>query len=222
MKMRMGSAIGVAAVLAAIAMMAPAGATGPPAIESPGSTTVQKLLYGLPTAAERNAGYDRDLFHLWKTVDGCDTRELVLARQDLKPPGEDSCGIDDGAWFSAYDGRRTDDPSTFDIDHVVPLAEAWDSGGYRWSQPRRDAFANDLTFRPSLIAVTASSNRSKGEQDPAEWMPERIIYWCTYLRRWISVKYRWQLALDPAEKAFILLHLWNCPWAISPPPIALD
>lgn len=91
-------------------------------------------------------------------------------------------------------------PSTFDIDHLVPLAEAWGSGANAWSAEQRTAFANDLGFRPSLIAVSASSNRSKGDRDPAEWMPPAANEHCRYLRTWVAVKTRWRLAIDVAEK----------------------
>lgn len=192
----------------------------PPATADTSRTTVTALLAQLPVAAEQNAGYDRDLFRLWDTVDGCDTRERVLARQNLAPTGAGDCGAEAGRWLSAYDGVQTTNPSTFDIDHLVPLAEAWGSGAATWTSARREAYANDTTYRPALIAVSASSNRSKGDQDPAEWMPERAGYWCTYLRSWVGVKYRWHLSIDPVEKSFVASHLSHCRQAMSAPPLA--
>lgn len=203
--------------------------TGPTALASPTArgrtvkpsqaTTVQRLLASLVVAPEKDAGYERDLFYLWVSVGGCDTRDRVLARQNLRPANSGDCGATNGEWFSRYDGAVTSNPSSFDIDHMVPLAEAWDSGAYRWSEAERTAFANDLAYIPALIAVSASSNRSKGERDPAEWMPERTSYWCQYLRRWVGVKYRWQLAVDPVEKSYLASHLTSCAAAMNRPPI---
>jgi hypothetical protein len=93
------------------------------------------------------------------------------------------------------------DPSQLDVDHMVPLAEAWGSGARRWTTEVREAFANDLGYAGSLIAVTASSNRSKGDQDPAEWLPPRTAYRCTYVSEWIAVKWRWRLTIDKTEQA---------------------
>ena len=93
---------------------------------------------------------------------------------------------------------------------------------HRWTSGQRDRFANDLAYRPSLIAVTASSNRSKGEQDPAEWMPPRRSYWCAYLRNWVGVKYRWGLSVDPREKAYLASGLRGCQRAIATPPRAVS
>ena len=109
------------------------------------------------------------------------------------------CSIVGGTWFSAYDGVTTTDASSFDIDHMIPLKEAWDSGAHAWTSDRRQAFANDLTLAESLIAVSASSNRSKSDRDPAEWMPTRTAYHCTYVVAWITVKKTWNLSVDEAE-----------------------
>ncbi|NUP45498.1 MAG: HNH endonuclease, partial [Streptomyces sp.] len=111
--------------------------------------------------------------------------------------------------YSQYDGVTTTDPSTFDIDHLVPLAEAWDSGASGWTTARRQAFANDVT-RPQLIAVSASSNRSKSDQDPAEWVPTRSAYVCTYVRAWVQVKYYYDLSVDSAEKSALTSYLAGC------------
>ncbi len=93
---------------------------------------------------------------------------------------------------------------------MVPLAEAWASGARRWPEVRRDEFANDL-WAYSLIAVSASSNRSKSDQDPAEWMPEKQGFACRYIARWIAVKFRWRLSVDQPERAFLADALSGCP-----------
>jgi hypothetical protein len=89
-----------------------------------------------------------------------------------------SCQPTSGSWFSPYDGATWLDPADVDIDHVVPLAEAWRSGANTWTTSRRQSFANDLTG-PQLIAVTDNVNQSKGDQDPSTWQPPRSTYRCT-------------------------------------------
>jgi DNA uptake protein ComE-like DNA-binding protein len=104
----------------------------------------------------------------------------------------------------------TTNASGFDVDHFVPLAEAWDSGAANWDSATRQAFANDLDFSMSLIAVTASSNRSKSDRDPAEWLPTNTAYHCEYAVAWVQVKVRWKLTIDSAEKEKLLSLANSC------------
>lgn len=168
------------------------------------------LLAKLSTAAERPAGYDRDKFNHWTTVPGrdCDTREFVLFRQNLKQPRR--CGDKTGRWASVYDGKQVTRASAMDVDHMVPLAEAWNSGARTWRPAQREAFANDL-YRFSLMAVTLSSNRSKGDSDPAEWLPPRRAFACSYVARWTAVKYRWRLSVNNRERRAISRKFNGCP-----------
>lgn len=108
-----------------------------------------------------------------------------------------------------YDGATWTAASDLDIDHLVPLAEAWDSGADGWTSTQRQNFANDLT-RPQLIAVTDNVNQSKSDQDPAEWMPSRTAYTCTYVRAWVQVKYYYDLSVDSAEKSALTSYLASC------------
>jgi len=126
---------------------------------------------GLRIEPERDGGYDRDLFADWYDADrnGCNTRKEVLIAESLDPVKIGSkCAISGGRWFSIYDNVETTDASTFDIDHMVPLSEAWGSGAWNWNDDQRKRFSNDLDQPIFLIAVTASSNRSKSDRDPAE------------------------------------------------------
>jgi hypothetical protein len=84
-----------------------------------------------------------------------------------------------------------------DIDHLIPLAEAWRSGAWKWSPAQREAFANDLTDQRALVAVTAGLNRQKGDQDPSTWLPPENQ--CTYVSNWIAIKVRYSLTIDTAE-----------------------
>jgi 5-methylcytosine-specific restriction endonuclease McrA len=156
------------------------------------------------------AGYSRDRFEHWISQgDGCDTRDRVLQRDGQGVSTGDDCHITGGTWFSVYDGQTFTDPSDIDIDHVVPLANAWRTGAAAWSDEERSAFANDLE-RPQLIAVSASSNRSKGDQDPSEWQPPRHEYWCPYAQSWIAVKSYWQLSVTVDEKEALTEMLGTC------------
>lgn len=168
---------------------------------------------GLRIEAEHSTGYDRDLFRHWIDADGdgCDTRKEVLIAESLEPVQTGSnCAILSGRWYSIYDNTETTDSSRFDIDHVVALKEAWDSGAWNWTADQRKNFANDLSESYFLIAVSASSNRSKSDRDPAEWLPTNTGYRCDYVRIWIDVKRAWNLSVDPAEDAALRNVLANC------------
>ena len=178
--------------------VAPASAT-PPGI--PSKATAQSQLKALTVAAQGSmSGYSRDLFPHWITISGsCNTRETVLQRDGSNVVTSSACAATSGSWYSPYDGATWSAASDVDIDHVVPLAEAWRSGANSWTAAERQRFANDLS-RPQLIAVTDNVNQSKGDQDPSTWQPSRTAYRCTYARMWIGVKYYWDLTLQQAEK----------------------
>jgi hypothetical protein len=162
---------------------------------------------------EYSAGYDRDLFPHWKDLDGdgCDTRREVLIRDSRTAAVVgSSCTVSSGTWYSPYDGATWTNPSDVDIDHVVALNEAWQSGAYAWSTQQRTNFANDLTDARTLLAVTDSVNQSKSDKDPTEWLPSLSSYRCTYLTYWVSVKARWSLAMDEAEHAVVKAALAGC------------
>lgn len=202
-----------AALLAVSAVSVPApalAATKQPAI---------RLLNSLPVSPENRDGYDRDLFRHWTDPErnGCDTRDDVLAAEAVAGTRR-GCEVIGGRWVSAYDGSVTSNPSNFDVDHVVALAEAWDSGAWRWDAATRERFANDLAYPLSLIAVSASSNRSKSDRDPAEWLPARNR--CAFAKAWIGVKVRWRLAVDTTEKAALARALRGCPPLMAVPPLA--
>ena len=132
---------------------------------------LHEAIRSLPVAAETRTGYVRSRFQMWVDADNdCrDTRDEVLARQSQVWVG--TCDVRPGRWLSYYDNQVFQHSSGLDIDHMVPLAEAWDSGAKKWNADTRKRYANDLANPHSLVAVSASSNRSKGDRDPADWMP---------------------------------------------------
>lgn len=168
----------------------------------PETSSYEQLLAQLRIADEYPSGYDRDLFRHWIDADGdgCNARrEVLIAEAVEKPSVVSDCDLVGGLWYSAYDGLTTNDPGDFDIDHIVALKEAWDSGAYAWDSDRRRAFANDLDLPQALIAVSASSNRSKSDKDPADWLPPLSSYHCQYIEDWMLVKVKWELTVDARE-----------------------
>lgn len=168
----------------------------------------------LTVADEADDGYDRDLFPHWRDADGngCNAREDVLVYEDRSGAlsAEDCGGAMTGQWISMYDGEEVTDSSDLDIDHFVPLKEAWGSGAGSWQTEDRGAFANALEQPWHLVAVTASSNRSKSDQDPAEWMPPLQDVWCAYTWAWVQVKTEWDLTVDQAERDALLAYAADC------------
>ncbi|MEI7743661.1 MAG: HNH endonuclease family protein [Chloroflexota bacterium] len=200
------------AAVAAILVASVLGA-GPAEAGTRISGTQLQLLARLKTAPEHSWGYARTRFPLWIDADGdgCTTRYEVLIAESTQPVTIGAgCYLRGGKWYSAYDGTWTTNPSTFDIDHMVPLKEAWDSGAWRWTTARRRSYANDLGSGASLRAVSASSNRSKGDKDPAQWLPPRTGFRCTYAAQWVATKVRWGLNVDAAERRALSGILAGC------------
>lgn len=165
--------------------------------------TARSLLTVLTVAAEEGgADYRRTAFDHWVDADhdSCDTREEVLVAEAVGPvelaPG---CRVRTGRWLSWYDNATWTDPTDLDVDHMVPLKEAWESGARLWSTADRRNYANDLAFAPALVAVTDNVNSSKGDQDPADWLP--ALQHCRYVQQWLAVKWRWQLSIDARERS---------------------
>ena len=191
-----------------VALPAAASAT-PPGI--PSEATARSELAVLTVRADGSSGgYSRDLFPHWHTVSGtCNTRETVLKRDGSGVVTNTSCAATSGSWYSPYDGATWTAASDVDIDHMVPLANAWRTGASGWTTARRESFANDLS-NPQLIAVTDNVNQSKGDQSPATWKPPRTAYWCTYAKMWTHVKYRYSLSVNSSEKSALTTMLDRC------------
>lgn len=202
-----------AAVAAAAALALSLPATTVYAAEQP-AVVPQVLPMGvavsvLPLAVEDRTGYQRTSFRHWNAganpSDGCNTRmEVLIAEAVEAPEVGPGCTLTGGEWWSYYDGALTNEPRAFDIDHMVPLAEAWDSGASTWTAARREAYANDLGQEASLVAVSARSNRSKADQDPSQWLPPSADALCRYGAEWTATKLRWGLAVDEAGRDRLL------------------
>jgi hypothetical protein len=172
--------------------------------------------------------YDRvKQFGGWIDVDhNCrDTRQEVLISQSLIPvvyADEKKCKVLTGLWICPYTGRIMTNVEDIDIDHMVPLGEAYVSGADTWPQLRRKQYANYLNNPNHLIAVYKAANRSKNNSDPRIWMPPNIAYWKTYLDNWVTIKKQWGLSIDTQEQFMIdanykTYEMYNKGVLIQPP-----
>jgi hypothetical protein len=212
---RLARIASAATVLAAL--LVPSTAYATPAASAPREAVtlpVRDALAQLPVRTEDRTGYERSAFKHWVDADrdGCNTRaEVLKAEAVIAPEQGASCKLSGGEWYSPYDDRYLRGPSGLDIDHLVPLAEAWDSGASTWTAKEREDYANDLGDDRALIAVSAASNRSKSDQDPGTWLPPATSYTCTYATDWTAVKIRWGLSIDTEELGALTDVLSHCP-----------
>ena len=164
-----------------------------------GSVSAVDLLAFIVVANEHRGGYQRDLFGYPTDAngDGCNTRDEILKRDSRTPVVESvGCKIISGDWYCGYDNITVTDPTGIEIDHVVALKEAWDSGAWQWSLEQRGAYANDPR---TLRAVTTASNRAKGDKDPSNWLPPNPGDVCAFIGDWVSIKARWAMTMDQSE-----------------------
>ena len=167
------------------------------------------------TVGTAPVSYNRDHWgSSWGDHDGdcINTRHEVLILESLEPVelSSDGCRVVSGYWYGAFAATYTDNPSSFDIDHFVPLANAHASGGWVWNTATKNAFYNDLVDPQHLIAVSASENRSKGARGPDEWKPSDTTYWCRYAVSWVDIKSRWSLTVTTTEKEALILMIESC------------
>lgn len=165
----------------------------------------------LVIAQDHQGTYSRSLFKHWidEDRDGCNTRTEVLIEEAIvKPKIGKKCVLTGGKWRSPYDNKVTSKFSDLDIDHLVPLAEAWRSGAWAWTPTQRQAFANDLTESRALVAVSLGLNRSKGDKDVANWLPK--VNTCQYFESWIIVKKKYGLTVDSLEAARLNFAIKEC------------
>lgn len=178
--------------------------TGTSTPDGPPSALLAQLTVAVP---DTGAHYDRAAWGDWVGQgSSCDTRAIVLKQQDPGVKSAARCKINAGKWTSPYDGVVVTDAKNLDIDHIVPVKEANSSGARNWTPQQRSTFYNDSE---NLVAVSFSSNRSKGDSDPAHWRPTRA-YWCEYATRYTTVKARYHLTVDQDERAALAQMLGTC------------
>lgn len=181
-------------------------ALGQPAILE--ALTVAGVPDGLPD-------YERNDWRHWVDDDSdCqNTRHEVLIEEssiNVTFKTDSNCQVASGQWTGLFTGTQTTDPSSLDVDHMVPLANAHRSGGWEWSAAKKRAYANYLDYTGHLIAVTASANRSKGSRGPDEWKPTDTSYWCQYAIDWSNIKIAWSLTVTSAEQTALRDMLNTC------------
>ena len=189
--------------------------TSSSAISTQISDDRRPLLNGLiRVAAEADQPYDRDYFGYPADLNsnGCDTRDEVLITDSQVPvtTGTSQCDVTAGQWYSPYDGVLTDDPGHIQIDHVVALSEAWDSGATEWDQGAAIEFANTVSGDDNLQVASRASNLRKSDSDPAEWLPDNSDAVCWYVTTWSQIKIGWDLAMDESEYATVTSILASC------------
>ncbi|WP_409484079.1 HNH endonuclease family protein [Arsenicicoccus dermatophilus] len=225
----------LAAVLTAGALIVPT--TAPAAIAAqtgtvPATTAALQLKRGLPqTPAQAKAdlrslpvrpaspmtGYSREKFPHWKDAstwgwpkapnDRCNSRNAALYRDGTGVKMSAACTNLTGSWVDPYSAKVFDAATDMDIDHLVPLANAWRSGAGRWTTTRRTQFANDPLV---LVSAWDRLNQQKGDKGPEAWKPVNASAHCLYATRWVEVKKKYALSITSAEKTALTSMLATC------------
>ena len=211
---------------------------------SPTATSVQNKLTqpssGLAFSLEINEiaadlpKYVRGDWKHWidEDKDCQNTRHEVLIEESLKTvtfKGDKRCQVAMGEWLAPFTGDTVTDATKLDVDHMVPLKNAHDSGGWAWDKGKKAAYANEMGHADHLIAVTASANRQKGASGPERWKPANQDYWCDYAIDWVQIKADWGLSATKAEWTALQEMIATCdsspsitviPSKAEPPPTA--
>ena len=184
-----------------------------PTATSTGAATVLRVTVSAVPATLPD--YDRHDWKQWTDADrDCqDARNEVLiaeSRTAVAYRTDRKCRVAAGEWLAPYTNTIVTDPGRLDVDHMVPLSNAHDSGAWQWSANQRERYANYLEDPQHLIAVTASANRSKGARGPDQWKPEDRTYWCQYATDWITIKSTWELTVTQQEHTSLVQMLNTC------------
>jgi hypothetical protein len=147
-------------------------------------------------------GYSRKNWKHWIDEDrDCQrTRAEILIRDSKSPvlfKSGRNCRVIGGEWIGPYTGETFNFANEIDIDHIVPLKHAYETGGSTWTRAQKRVFANDFE---NLLAVDKSANRSKGYKGPNEWKPQNQGYWCEYAQKWRRVKGKYGLLIRSNEE----------------------
>lgn len=162
------------------------------------------------------AGYSREDFPHWSDAQeygwnvsdtACDARDAALMRDGEEVVVEEGCDVVTGVWLDPFTAQTFTDPSDIDIDHMVPLANAWRSGADSWDEAERERYANDPDV---LLSVEDNANQSKGDKGPEAWKPPNEAEWCDYARQWIGVKAKYELSVNEQEKQELVRMLNSC------------
>lgn len=230
MKYRMIAAISASSLIFAVAANAPAQASQVGTV--PGTTAAAQLKLGLTgTSTEAKSdlakltvkqadsmdGYDRSLFPHWRDAstwgwpvapnDDCNARNAALYRDGEDVQMSSTCTKLTGTWIDPYGDGKYDAASDIDIDHIVPLGDAWATGADSWDTQTRTRYANDPLV---MVSSKDTLNQSKGDRDPSEWKPPNTDAYCLYATRWVLVKDKYNLWVTSSEKSALDTMLATC------------
>ena len=214
----------VLTVLVALAALLAVVALGSVVTQDAGArraTPAEKLAELQVRPAGSMVDYSRDKFPHWSDAQeygwvlpagtpdpgSCDVRDAALIRDGRDEVVGSGCFVGSGRWFDPYTGNTYTDPLDVDIDHVVPLANAWRSGAASWDPAKRERFAN---VPPDVLAVEDNANQAKGDKGPEAWKPPRRTYHCAYSKKWINIKHQWELSVTREEKSALNQMLSTC------------
>lgn len=144
------------------------------------------------------SSYKREDWKHWidEDLDGLNTRQEVLKNTSLVKPVIANGKVISGKWYDPYTGNYFTNTADLDIDHLVPLQNAYQSGGSNWSKEKKMKYANYLGDKYHLVAVSKDINRSKGSKSPVDWLPPNKKYQCEYVRNWYKIKTKWGLTIE--------------------------
>lgn len=192
---------------------------------APTSLSMQRQLFGDSNAQVEltklevkgrapKTGYSRKQFgDGWGKIDGCSTREVILARDLADEKLDDKCRVQSGRLDDPYTGktiqfqRGKETSQRVQIDHVVALSDAWQKGAQQLPREEREKLANDPL---NLLAVDGPANQAKGDGDAATWLPANKPFRCQYIERQVAVKRRYRLWVTSAEKDAMMRILSSC------------
>ena len=190
-------------------------ATGASLADNLGNWSLAKqTLAALPVKGKAaKTGYERSQFgNGWKTVDGCSMRETILHRDMTNVVLNDECQVMSGTLLDPYTSKtiqfsRGANSSDVQIDHVVALSNAWQTGAQQLTPDVRATLANDPL---ELLAVDGSANQQKSDADAATWLPSNKAFRCEYVTRQVAIKQRYTLWVTQAERDVISRVLAVC------------
>lgn len=163
----------------------------------------------MPIESGSMDGYDRDAqFPHWLDADAwgwedelpygnCDVRAAALFRDGKNVEVNENCTVIAGEWIDPYSGKVITDPASVQIDHLVPLANAYRSGASGWTVEQGRIFANAVDV---VVISDSSLNQSKGDQGPESWRPPNEGAWCAYALHWVQIKSDYGLSLNSQEE----------------------
>lgn len=167
-------------------------------------------------------GYSRGQFGAdWAVTGGCDTRNIILNRDLTNAVVNDKCEVISGMLNDPYTGkiipfiRGSDTSGAIQIDHVVALSDAWQTGAQQFTSAERKNLANDPL---ELLAVDGPANMQKSDGDAATWLPPNKPFRCQYVARQVAVKQKYSLWVTQSEHDAIEIVLDKCPGQLLPNP----